>query len=73
MLTKTVDVHEAQTNLTKLLSSLTADAEIVLTEDNKPIARLVPVTLPSKQRVSGLHAGTVWMSSDFNNPLTELG
>ena len=71
MLTKTVDVHEAQTCLTELLSSVTTGIEIILTEANTPIARLVPITPSPVQRVSGLHAGAIWMSADFNEPLPE--
>lgn len=26
---------------------------------------------PSQQRVPGLHAGTTWMSEDFNDPLPD--
>ncbi len=71
MLTKTVDVQEAQTNLQELLSLVSKGAEIILTEGTIPLARLVPITLPSTARVAGLHAGAVWTSEDFDEPLPE--
>jgi len=71
MLTKTVEVQEAQTNLKELLSLVQEGTEIVLTEDNIPLARLVPVTLPAGQRNAGLHAGAIWTSEDFDEPLPE--
>jgi antitoxin (DNA-binding transcriptional repressor) of toxin-antitoxin stability system len=71
MLTKTVDVQEAQTKLKELLSLVQGGMEVVLTEDNIPLARLVPVALPAGQRKAGLHPGAIWTSDDFDEPLPE--
>jgi antitoxin (DNA-binding transcriptional repressor) of toxin-antitoxin stability system len=71
MLTKTVDVQEAQTKLKELLSLVQGGTEVVLTEDNIPLARLVPVALPAGQRKAGLHPGAIWTSDDFDEPLPE--
>jgi len=71
MLTKTIDVRETQTPLEELLSLVIAGAEIILTEGSTPIARLVPVVLPTTPRVAGLHAGTIWVSDDFDESLPE--
>lgn len=71
MLTKTVEVHEAQTNLKELLSLVLEGTEIVLTEDSTPLARLVPIALPTTPRVAGLHPGAIWTSNDFDEPLPE--
>ena len=69
MLAKTVDVHEAQTRLSDVLTG----AEVILTQGNQPLARLVPV-LPlttSAPRAAGLHAGAIWTSDDFDEPLPD--
>lgn len=71
MLTKTVDVRETQTNLQELLSLVREGTEIVLTEGPTPLARLVPIVASSAQRVAGLHAGAIWTSEDFDEPLAE--
>jgi len=71
MLTKTVDVREAQTNLQELLSLVREGTEVVLTEGMTPLARLVPIVLSSTPRVAGLHAGAIWTSEDFDEPLPE--
>lgn len=71
MTTKTVDIHEAQTHLTELLSSVTAGTEIILTEDNTPIARLVRIASNIPSRVAGLHVGVAWTSVDFDEPLPD--
>lgn len=71
MLTKTVDVQEAQTNLQELLSLVSKGTEIVLTEGTIPRARLVPISAPSTPRVAGLHTEAIWTSEDFDEPLPE--
>jgi len=70
-MTKTVDVQEAQTNLTELLSLVMAGTEIILMQGGTPIARLVPIALTNTPRVAGLHHGAIWTSDDFDEPLPE--
>lgn len=71
MTTKTMDVHEAQTRLPELVSSVETGTEIILTKGNTPVARLVPLAVEATKRVAGLHAGSVWISPDFNEPLPD--
>lgn len=69
---RTVDVNEAQANLRELLYLVVEGTEIVLTEGDTPLARLVSIvpcaTMPRK---AGLHAGAIWTSDDFDDPLPE--
>ncbi|MDW8327156.1 MAG: hypothetical protein RMK99_11355 [Anaerolineales bacterium] len=67
MLTKQIDVKEAQARLQELLSQIASGVEWILTDGTTPVARLVPVSA----RVAGLHAGTIWTSPDFDEPLSE--
>src|SRR5438132_839334 len=55
MPTKTIDVREAQTQLTELISLVAAGTEIILTDGVKPVARLVPLAVAASQRTAGLH------------------
>ncbi|MEG5171627.1 toxin-antitoxin (TA) system antitoxin [Microcoleus sp. B3-D7] len=71
MVTKTVDVQEAQTNLKELLSLALKGIEVVLTEGGIPLVRLAPIASPTKQRTAGLHAGSIWTSDDFDEPLPD--
>ena len=43
MLTKTVDVQEAQTNLKELLSLALKGIEVILTEGGIPLVGLAPI------------------------------
>lgn len=71
MPTKTVDIQETRTNLHDLLSLVREGVEIVLTEGATPLARLAPIAAPTTPRVAGLHAGAIWTSEDFDEPLPE--
>ena len=71
MLTKTVDVSEAQSNLKELLSLVQIGTEIVLTEGSTPVARLVPIVSSDTPPQAGLHPGAIWVSDDFDQPLPE--
>lgn len=42
-----VNVHEAKTNLSRLLARVEAGEEIVIARGGKPIARLEPFTAPT--------------------------
>ena len=73
MQTKTVDIHEAETQLAALLSLVAAGTEIILTEESTPLARIVPMAEAPAPRVAGLHLGAIWTSEDFDEPLPEQG
>ena len=64
---KIIDVEEAQARLKELLSQEFSEVEFVLVQDNKPVARLVPIS----SRVAGLHKGAIWTSADFDEPLAD--
>ena len=67
MLTKTIDLGKEQAHLKDLLELIESGTEIILTEGNRPIARLVPIA----SRIAGLHLGSIWTSEDFDEPLPE--
>jgi len=67
MLIKHIDVKEAQTRFQEVLSQVVSGVEWILMDGTTPIARLVPVS----SRVAGLHAGAIWMSPDFDEPLPD--
>ena len=67
MLTKTIDMSKVQEGLKELLSLVVEGTQVVFTEGETPIARLVPIG----QRVSGLHPGAIWTGEDFDEPLPE--
>ena len=76
MSTLTINIQEAQNQLQYLLSLALGGAEVIFTQDDKPVVRLAPVIekgppAPSKKRVFGLHRGQIWVSDDFDDELPD--
>jgi prevent-host-death family protein len=64
----TVNIHDAKTNLSRLLDRVLAGEEVIIAKAGKPIARLVPAT-ESMPRQPGLAEGRV--TDAFFEPLPE--
>ena len=71
MLTKTIDMSEAQMSLNEVVSLVSEGVEVIFTEGNNPIARMLPIMKPMTSRIAGLHTGAIWISDDFDEPLPE--
>ena len=65
-MSKIVNMHEAKSNLSRLVDEAQAGEEIILAKAGKPVVRLVPV---SRKRKLGQWKGKVRMSDDFDSPL----
>jgi prevent-host-death family protein len=69
----TVTLQEAQATLSDLIHRLTPGDEVVITENDQPIARLVPALPTTKPRKLGSMRGTVlYMAPDFDAPLDDF-
>ena len=69
-MTKTVDVKEAK--LPELVSLALEGNEVVITEGDKPVAKLIAISpTAERKRVPDLNKGEIWMSEDFNDPLPD--
>jgi len=64
-----VDVNEIADQLPTLLAALAPGEEIVLTQANQPVARLVKIETSLPDRKPGSAAGLFTMSADFDEPL----
>jgi len=71
METKTIDVHQTQASLDDLLSLIAVGTEVILTENDEPLARLISLKSTAKPRIAGLHPGAIQMNEDFDGPLPE--
>ncbi len=65
-----VTVHEAKTNLSKLLRRVEAGEDIVIKRGVKVVARLVPAVAP-ETRDFGRDRGLFDIPGDFDAPLPE--
>jgi prevent-host-death family protein len=66
-----VNIHEAKTNLSQLLSRAILGEDIIIAKAGKPIVRLVPVEKPVQDRILGQDEGLFTVPEDFNNSLPE--
>lgn len=69
-MTKSVGVHEAKTNFSKLLARVSAGEEIAITRRGEEIALLVP-SRRSRPRRLGIDRGRWVVPDDFDAPLPE--
>jgi prevent-host-death family protein len=68
-----IPIEEAQSKLSELIHQLFPGEEVVITENNQPVARLVSVTTSTAQRKLGTLRGTVLqMAPDFDAPLDDF-
>ena len=63
-------VHDAKTNLSKLIATALDGGEVVIARGNVPAVRLVPVE-PRGQRCFGVLKGKIAMDPRFAEPLPE--
>ncbi|MDJ0731477.1 MAG: type II toxin-antitoxin system Phd/YefM family antitoxin [Crocosphaera sp.] len=69
---ETVNIHQAKTNLSRLLSRVELGEEIVISNRGVPVAKLVPFRTSSNRRSSlGQDQGMFTVPDDFNDPLPE--
>jgi prevent-host-death family protein len=69
----TVSIDTAQANLPDLIRQLVPGEEVIVTEDGKPVARILPATAPPLERKLGALQGTVlFMAQDFDAPLEDF-
>ena len=66
----TVNVHEAKTNLSRLLAQVEAGEEVVIARNGKPVARLVRVQRQGR-RQPDTWRGRIKIDDSFFDPLPE--
>jgi len=67
----TVNIHEANTHLSRLLNRVASGEEIVIARGGKPIAALVPLGAATQDRTFGGARGRITVREDFDAPLPE--
>ena len=74
------NIHQAKTNLSKLIEQAEAGEEVVIARNGKPVVRLMVVEKPvdEPRRPDGLPAwmgslrGQIWIAPDFDDYDEEL-
>ena len=64
-------VHQAKTNLSKLMAAAERGEEVVIARRDKPAVRLVAVEVARPQRVFGSMKGLIDIGPEFFEPLPD--
>jgi antitoxin (DNA-binding transcriptional repressor) of toxin-antitoxin stability system len=70
MVARTIDVAEAQQRPADFIAEAQQGAEVIITSDDQPIARLVALPGLRRRPTFGSARGLISMSHDFDEPLT---
>jgi antitoxin (DNA-binding transcriptional repressor) of toxin-antitoxin stability system len=73
METHQVNIHEAKTNLSKLIQEAIEGKEVIIAKDNQPLVRLevLPETRPQR-RIGQAKDLVLYLADDFDAPLDDF-
>ncbi len=63
-----VTIHQAKTNLSRLIEKASEGEEVIIARGSKPVARLVPITVKGKRQPGSLK-GKLRVGPEFFEPL----
>ncbi len=67
-----VNIHEARTNLSKLVKKVMNGEEVVIAKGNKPVVKMVQYNTSKLKREIGTAKGQVKIAPDFDKPLDDF-
>ena len=70
-----ITIQEAQSHLAEIIRQLGPGEEVVLTEHDRPVARLIATEAESRQkprRLGTLKGTVLYMAPDFDAPLDDF-
>jgi len=68
---RTVNIFEAKTQLSKLVTTVEGGEDVIIARAGKPVARLTQLKPEKKPIIYGLMKGKIWVADDFDDPLPE--
>ncbi len=67
-----VNIHEAKTNLSKLIKRVVNGEEVIIAKGNKPIVKLVLINGDKALRKLGTAKGKIKVADCFDSPLDDF-
>ena len=64
-------VHQAKTNLSRLIADAQAGKEVVIARGKTPVVKLVAVGSSRKRRIPGKYKCRISIKPSFFNPMTD--
>ncbi len=68
---QTINVHDAKTHFSRLVTAASNGEEIIIAKAGKPAARLMPLAETKPVRRFGALKGKIRISDDFDAPLPD--
>ena len=65
------NIHDAKTNLSKLIKLAIEGEEVIIAKAGKPVAKLIPFVEKSTERKLGFLKGKIELRDDIDEPLPE--
>lgn len=69
---QTVNIHEAKTNLSKLIEKTLNGEGVIIAKAGKPVAKIVAYKEKLKLRKPGALKGKIFVPDDFNDEVEEI-
>ncbi len=67
-----VNIHEAKTNLSKLIKKVVNGEEVVIARGNKPLVKMVFLEGKKPKRKLGTAKGKIKIAADFDAPMNDF-
>lgn len=67
-----VNIHEAKTQLSRLIEAVEAGEEVIIARAGQPVARLTHIETRQTPRTPGALKGQIWIAPDFDELSEDL-
>jgi len=67
---KTHTIHEAKTNLSKLIQKARDGEEVIIAKGKEPVAKIVAIHVAERPPKPGRFKGKIWWTEDAFDPFT---
>ena len=67
-----MNIHQAKTNLSKLIEQVNAGEDVIIAKAGKPVAKLISYKKELKDRTPGLWKNKIWISENFDDEDEEI-
>ncbi len=67
------NIHEAKSQLSKLIERALDGEDVIIAKAGKPVVRLVPIEAQPRTRLGGQWKGRVRIAEDFDSLPEEIG
>jgi antitoxin (DNA-binding transcriptional repressor) of toxin-antitoxin stability system len=67
-----VNIHQAKTNLSKLIKKVINGEEVIIAKGNIPLVKMISLSSHKPKRKIGSAQGVVSISKDFDEPLDDF-